>query len=547
MHRDANERYKSVEALLRDLDHYLKNEPLEARPDSVRYRMEKFIKWNRRPVLATSLTFALVVGLVVFFTVRLAKARDAAVAEAARTQRIQGFMMRLFAADDQDAGPADDLKVVTLVDRGAEQANRLGNEPDIQAELYRNLASVYDNLGKPDRADSLLQSALRVHRSMPQPDQAQVAQDLLALGLLRSEEGRPKEAEPMVREGLATLERQRPLDKGALADATSALGKVLIDSGDYRQAASVLERALRIQEVRDPSSLEMGDTLGLMSIVEMSLGDYAASESLSRRSMAIDQKIYGDNHPNIAADLMNLSQIENHLGEYTEAEKNERRGLAITESWRGLDHPDTARQMSILAATLASDGHYDEAADMLRKAVPILERAYGNASPYLAFTLNALGTAESQQGKAAPAKDAHRRAIAICRAALGGDNYKVGIATSNLGSDDLENREYREAEPLLRDALMILSKSLPSEDANIGTAEVRLGRALLGQQRFQEAEPHTLAGYEILRKQPDPQASFAKGARHDLAVIYTALHEPEKAKEFQTELAVAAIPSTNGK
>jgi len=51
MHKDYERRYRSVEALIRDVDRYLAAEPLEARPDSLRYRLEKFVRRNRRGTL----------------------------------------------------------------------------------------------------------------------------------------------------------------------------------------------------------------------------------------------------------------------------------------------------------------------------------------------------------------------------------------------------------------------------------------------------------------------------------------------------------------
>ena len=96
MRREAERRYQSVEAVMRDIDHYLKGEPLEARTDSLSYRAGKFITRNWRQVLATAVVFALVVAQLVFFTVRLATARNAALTQAARTQRIQRFMLNLF-------------------------------------------------------------------------------------------------------------------------------------------------------------------------------------------------------------------------------------------------------------------------------------------------------------------------------------------------------------------------------------------------------------------------------------------------------------------
>ena len=68
MHKDTQRRYQSVEALIRDIDHYLNGEPLEARPDTFHYRLGKFVRRNQRAVTAAALAFTVVVGLVVFFT-----------------------------------------------------------------------------------------------------------------------------------------------------------------------------------------------------------------------------------------------------------------------------------------------------------------------------------------------------------------------------------------------------------------------------------------------------------------------------------------------
>src|SRR5208283_459380 len=150
MHKDIQQRYQSVEALVRDIDHFLKGEPLEARPDTAGYRLRKFATRHWQGLATAAAVFAVVAGLVVFFTVRLAIARNAALAEAARTQRIQKFMTNLFQGGDADAGPADNLRVVTLLDRGVQEAHSLNAEPEVQAELYQTLGTLYQNLGKFD-------------------------------------------------------------------------------------------------------------------------------------------------------------------------------------------------------------------------------------------------------------------------------------------------------------------------------------------------------------------------------------------------------------
>src|SRR2546430_4658294 len=224
MHIEPQRRYRTVEALIRDIDHHLAGEPLEARPDAFGYRLGKYVRRNWGPVSAATASFIVVVGLVVFYTVRLATARNGAVAEAARTQRIQHFMLNLFQGGEEAVGPADSLRVVTLVDRGVRDAQGLDGEPAVQAELYETLGSIYQKLGKLDRADSLLRSALDRRRTLFGSDHPEVAKSLVALGRLRLDQAEYQEAERLLREGLGMRQRPRRPGGPAIASATGALG-----------------------------------------------------------------------------------------------------------------------------------------------------------------------------------------------------------------------------------------------------------------------------------------------------------------------------------
>jgi hypothetical protein len=91
MHKDSKRRYSSVEALIRDVDHYLKSEPLEAQRDTLNYRARKFVRRNRRAVTAAALILTAVIAMAAFFTVRLAIAKNAALAEAAENPAYPTF------------------------------------------------------------------------------------------------------------------------------------------------------------------------------------------------------------------------------------------------------------------------------------------------------------------------------------------------------------------------------------------------------------------------------------------------------------------------
>ena len=148
MHRDPARRYATVEALARDLERYRKGEPLDARGDSFGYRAGKFARRNWKALASTAASIAALVVLAGFYTIRLAAARDAAIAEAARTQRVQRFMLSLFEGGDKEVAPAADLRVLTFVERGAKQAHSLDGDPAIQAELYQTLGTIYSEARK---------------------------------------------------------------------------------------------------------------------------------------------------------------------------------------------------------------------------------------------------------------------------------------------------------------------------------------------------------------------------------------------------------------
>src|SRR5579863_3374776 len=81
-------RYGTADALLRDLTALLEGQPLDARPAEWSYTLSKFVHRNRRGLLVAAATVLLIAATIVFYTIRLARARDAAVREAARTLRI---------------------------------------------------------------------------------------------------------------------------------------------------------------------------------------------------------------------------------------------------------------------------------------------------------------------------------------------------------------------------------------------------------------------------------------------------------------------------
>jgi len=527
MHKDTRRRYRSVEGLIRDLDHYSHGQPLEARPDTFGYRAGKFVRRNRNAVAASAGVFLLLIGLVTFYTSRLATARNTAVAQAARTQRIQDFMLNLFNGGDKDAGPAEDLRVVTLVDHGVQEAQSLNAEPAVQAELYHTLGGIYQKLGKLDQADTLLRSALEQRKSLRDAG-AGLVESEIALGLLRSDQTRLDEAERLVRQGLEDAKHLSPANHAAVTNAMIAFGKVLEARGEYARAIAALEHAVNAEPNTAKPTPELAGLLGELANNHFYAGHYDASDALNHRVLEMDRQLYGDRHPRVSEDLVNLGATQFERGNYAEAEKFYRQALDITQAFYGKDHYQAASGMTFVARALVREKRFDEAEALLEQALAIQERVYGPVHPRVASALNELGAVALMRDRLDTAEADFRRMIDVYRTLYQDRHYLIGIAVSNLASVYVARKQYAKAEPLYREAIRRFADTLSPDHLNTGIARIKLGHTLMREKKYAEAEVESLAGYHIVRRQANPSIAWLDDARRDLRAIYAGLNEPDK-------------------
>ena len=539
MHRDPQRRYATVDALIRDVDHFLNGEPLEARPDSLSYRVGKFVRRNRESVLAGGVAIALVVGLVAFYTARLARARNDALAEAARAQRIQRFTLDLFQGGDKAAGPADSLHVVTLLDRGLAQARTLDAEPAVQAELYVTLAGIYQHLGKLPRADSLLRLALDRRRAVLGPTHPDVAASLVALGDLRIDQAQLEDAERLIRQGVDLAKASLPPNDPAMIHSLAELGRVLEERGSYDRAIPIMQDVVRRDTAARAAPVDLAANLSTLADINFYAGHYDVSDSLNRQVLAIYQQEYGTRHPQVAEILENLGASQQERGNYKDAERLHREALAMTRAFYGDSNPATALALTMVGRALVFQNRFDEADTVLRQALAIRERVYGPIHPSVASTVNELGNIAYQRDRYDEAIAYYTRILDIYRKTYDDKHYLIALAISNLATAIYGKKDYPRAEQMYREAVRRYTVAQGPNHTNTGIARVKLGHVLLKERRFAEAQAETQAGYDILVKQTSGSLSFLKSARKDLVAEFDTLGKPDIAARYRAELAAA--------
>jgi serine/threonine protein kinase/tetratricopeptide (TPR) repeat protein len=88
LEKDRSRRYATANGLARDLERYLADKVVEARPPGVTYRLRKFLRRNRRPVAATvALAMMFIAGSAAVWAVEARASRELAAAEKERAAR----------------------------------------------------------------------------------------------------------------------------------------------------------------------------------------------------------------------------------------------------------------------------------------------------------------------------------------------------------------------------------------------------------------------------------------------------------------------------
>jgi serine/threonine protein kinase/tetratricopeptide (TPR) repeat protein len=506
--KNPAERYVSATAFADDLRRYFRQEPIAARPETVRYRATKFIRRHAQGVAAAAVVAVLLGGSTAFYTTRLAQERDRAQREAAKATRVSELMVGLLSGADPMTNRAtpDGPTVRALLDSGADQARReLVDQPEVQADILTVLGRTYRRLGVFDRAEVLLEQALVAAQKAYGPEDVHVAQTLNDLGVL------------------------------------------LTDRGDYEGAARHLEQSLTIRrKLLGEAHPDVAVTLVELGRVYQDLGFNQSADPLLRESLDIRRRVLGDDDRETAVSLNGVASVLRLNGDLAGAETMLRQSLELNRKTRGEYHPNTGTSLHDLGLVTASRGDYRAAEALFREALTIHRRALGESHPIVAMTLNSLSRVLVEQGRYTEAVDALEHALAIARPALGPDHQLVGIYTLNLASVQLTRKNPAAAESLAREGLRIRSlapglvpnrrRTFVEDDWTVGGARSMVGASLLALGRLPEAEAALLDAMRDLKAMPAPPRRDVTDTVARLIQLYDAWGLPARAATYRAAL-----------
>lgn len=162
---DPAARYATCEAFADDLRNYLAEKPINARPDTWRYRVRKFVIRNRISVAAAALALVSVVAAAVVTTQQLYEARrqrDKAVTQTRVASATADFLQLTLSQNRPTAQP---LTVDELLDHAASMLEQqYGGDRRFVAEMYLLLAGERNGRQEIAKNRDLLQKASHAAR-----------------------------------------------------------------------------------------------------------------------------------------------------------------------------------------------------------------------------------------------------------------------------------------------------------------------------------------------------------------------------------------------
>ncbi len=413
--KNPAERYPSVAALSDDLQSYLGNQPIRARPETITYRAAKFVRRNSIAVMLAGLAiFASLTGAVATLDqARTARRqRDFALRQLLRAERITGLNELLLSEVAPSGRPITKRELLEREEHIVEREQY--DEAADHAELLISIGAQYSAGEDNVRARRLLEQAYQLSRKAP--------------------------------------------DVATRAKAACQFGWALLPSGELARAEQLFQSGLR--ELPSEPQFDPVRVLCLIDGAEIAYRNGNAREALVRTEAA--ERTFNQSPVQSPVEELNvliaLADAYGTTGQFRESDAAFRRASARMSS---LGYDDTQKAVKLFndwGLVLSDAGRPLQAADAYRRAIEI-DRTNQTEDEVLPTILHNYSGVLRELGKLHEAEDyaerAHQKALRT------GNQILANQSDLQLARIYRDEHEYDRAAAILADLEPKLRNSLP--------------------------------------------------------------------------------------
>jgi serine/threonine protein kinase len=404
LEKDPERRYQSVGELARDVRHYLNNEPIVARRDSLAYLLRKTIVRHKAAVILAA-AFLLLITLSAIIALSLwrkaAWQRDEAVlaqsqertqrrradAEALKAGTVVDFLQTMLSSAQPEVARDQKLSVREVLDDAAKQIDggSLANLPQVEGEVRLTLGRSYLSIGQLDAAERNLNLARQTIESSSTVQSNDYAEVLQWLGVLERRRNNLTKSESLQRQALKLFQSLHPGDSAEAAYSMCELALVLNMSKGYAEALPLTRQSIAM--MKRTLGEEHVHVVAMEAILATRTHDMQHALPLAIHALEVTRAVYGESHLETAKAMRVRANAKLATTDRDGAMKDYADALQLMREILGDANPDTINCALDMAFSYQVSGDRDRGLAILEEFLPAAEKVYG---PYNSFRVNYL-------------------------------------------------------------------------------------------------------------------------------------------------------------
>ena len=444
LEKEPDRRYATAHSFAKDIQRFLDDDPVEARPPGRMYLMQKFVRRHRAGVAAALVAaLGLVMGLV-FATAGFVKARqeaEEARLQAERANTVIGFIDEMFASADPALMRGGDYTVRELLDEySREFEGKLAEQPEVALSLQRTIGSAYLGLGEYSSAARHFSDALSLSESLSGEGSAEAVEIRRQLGWALRHLGHYHQAKE---------ELERCLAEGKDGEAMQT--KVLLLEV-YRLLGNHEEALDLAKELRGKAEHSQRN-LNILALAFAGAGDFEMARLLGEHAVALVIRQHGEKHPHLIRAYDTLATITASEGLTEEALVFAKLGHEIARETLEDDHPARLFAESRMQELRLEEDPGQDTEKMQSLAVKLLEEM-GDSPEVFRSTVVTAATLFAQ-GKPDEAKKFLAHSLGVDERMLRAGNRITDDMTGPVVRKIMEEGRVRDYLPMMEQACVL--------------------------------------------------------------------------------------------
>ncbi len=457
--KEPERRYNTADALITDVNNFLKSRPLLASGDSLTYRMSKLVKRNP---LAAVLGVLVVVFLVVLpilmyqHGLRLKQERDIAQEQTLVANKTTEFLTTLFESVSPLGSEGQSVSLDSVLAQAERQlSENLTQQPKVLASLSMVMGGIQHHMDNTPKSIEYYHKAAALLHDEGDWEAELVARGQLALMYFRNDDLPNTDAQMVQADALA----EQVEDEVQVAWHLLRKATVAGERGQSEQAAVWAQQALALLDD------EQRQNAALMGRIYSEWGeavkhtDKTLSLELNGQSLVYAEKETGKIHPFYLGRLSSRAMRLMRLNRHEEAVVIIDETIDIARRLYSESHPKYASFLTSKLTYLHDKGYFAEAEQLYLQVKNIFLHSYGENHFEYARVINNLAYLYEDRGKLQQALPLYQRSVEL-RKQLDPDNaMRIANAQANLARVLAKTHQHALSDQLVQSVMPVFAAS----------------------------------------------------------------------------------------